>query len=107
MINTYSFVWIVAQALTQKVKAFFTNLNILRNLYIACINIFYKLSLVSTSEWGLSEESLVKSNSKAPYIYLMVIELIVENLRSHIKRSATVKFDHFILAKSSSEAKIS
>ena len=94
------------EALTQEVQAALTHLNVLRDLNYTGIYVFNKLSLISPSERRLTEYGLIEGDSEAPNVYLMVVELVIENFWGHVQRGATVKLDHLILTKSCGEAEI-
>ena len=85
------------EALTQEVKAALTHLNVLGDLNYTGIYVFDQLSLISPSEWWLTENGLIEGYSEAPNVYLMVVELVIKNFWGHVKRGATVKLDHLIL----------
>lgn len=72
------------EALTQEVKAALTHLNVLGDLNYTGIYVFNKLSLISPSEWWLTENGLIESDSEAPNVYLMVVELVIENFWGHV-----------------------
>lgn len=72
------------EALTQEVKAALTHLNVLGDLNYTGIYVFNQLSLISPSEWRLTENGLIEGDSEAPNVYLMVVELVIENFWGHV-----------------------
>ena len=86
------------EALTQEVQAALTHLNVLRDLNYTGIYVFNQLCLVPPSEWGLPKYGLIEGYPEAPNVYLMVVELVIENFWGHVQRGATVKLNHLILA---------
>lgn len=85
------------EALTQEVQAALTHLNMLRDLNYPGVYVFNQLSLIASSEWRLTEYGLIEGDPEAPNVYLMVVELVIENFWGHVQRGATVKLDHLIL----------
>ena len=98
--NTFSFVLIVLQTLTQKEDAFKSKVlfNGFFEVIVTSFNFTFKFGSVAGVEWSLTVKKFEKNDSERPNICFVGIRCFLNYLRSHVKRSSTDGFVNLTFA---------
>ena len=96
LFDGHSIVWVLLQALIQKITGLSRHKHIGRNADLILDNLDQFVFVVDL-EGTLPDQHLIHHDTNRPNIYLFIVLVPLEDLRAHIERSAAEGGSHFIV----------